>query len=97
MILKNVNLNAIKIQFFKGCRYLLVSNNISFRKKGLKYFIGYKENEKSGYVKRFDETKFMSFLVKDYELLQKYNKIWDKVSNIIKKDLIVNLYTIKNI
>ena len=39
----------------------------------------------------------MSFFIKDNELLAKYNKIWDKVSNTIKKDLIVSLYTVKNI
>ena len=39
----------------------------------------------------------MSFFIKDNELLEKYNKIWDKVSNTIKKDLIVSLYTVKNI
>ena len=38
-----------------------------------------------GYVKRFDETKYMSIFVKDDELLKKYNKIWDKESNSIKK------------
>ena len=27
----------------------------------------------------------MSFLIKDRKLLEKYNKIWKKVSNIIKK------------
>ena len=39
----------------------------------------------------------MSFFIKDNELLAKYNKIWDKVSNTIKKDLIVSLFTVKNI
>ena len=39
----------------------------------------------SAYRKRFDETKYVSFLIKDNELLEKYNEIWDKVSNIIKK------------
>ena len=29
----------------------------------------------------------MSFLIKNYELLEKYNNIWDKISNCIKKDL----------
>ena len=29
----------------------------------------------------------MSFLIKNYELLEKYNKIWDKISNFIKKYL----------
>ena len=33
----------------------------------------------------FDETKYMSFLIKGNELLEKYNKIWNKVSNIMKK------------
>ena len=27
----------------------------------------------------------MSFLIEDYEMLQKYNKIWEKASNTIKK------------
>ena len=34
--------------------------------------------------KRFDETKSMSFLIKDDELLKNENKIWDIVSNIFK-------------
>ena len=38
-----------------------------------------------GYVKSFDETKYMSIFVKNDELLKKYNKIWDKKSNSIKK------------
>ena len=29
----------------------------------------------------------MSFLIKDDELLEKYNEIWEKVKNIIKKEL----------
>ena len=32
-----------------------------------------------------DEHKYMSFLVKGKELLKKYNGIWDKADNIIKK------------
>ena len=48
--------------------------------------------------KKINETKYISFLIKDDELLEKYNKIWDKVSNSIKKnDLIVNQHTMKNI
>ena len=39
----------------------------------------------SAYIKDFDETKYMSFLIKYDELLQKYNEIWKKVSNNIKK------------
>ena len=33
----------------------------------------------SAYRRDFDETKHMSFLIKDDELLKKYNKIWKKV------------------
>ena len=77
-------------------------------KKGFKYSTGYKDNikvkplcimlpQRSGYRKKFYETKYMSFLIKDDELLEAYNKIWDKVSNSIKKYLIVNWYTMENI
>ena len=38
------------------------------------------------YRKAFDETKYMSFLIKDNELLEKYNEIWKKLENIIKKE-----------
>ena len=34
--------------------------------------------------KDFDETKYISFLIKDDEFLEKYNEIWEKVS--LKKE-----------
>ena len=34
------------------------------------------------YRKMFDKNKYMFYLIKDNELLKKYNKIWDKVSNV---------------
>ena len=40
----------------------------------------------SAYRRDFDETKYMSFLITDYELLEKYNKIWKKVKNTIDKE-----------
>ena len=40
----------------------------------------------SAYRKDFDETKNMSFLMKDDELSEKYNGIWEKDKNIIKKE-----------
>ena len=41
----------------------------------------------SAYRKDFDETNYLSFLIKDDELLsEKYNKIWEKVENITKKE-----------
>ena len=37
-----------------------------------------------GYVKRFNETKCMSFWIEDEELLRKQkNKVQDKISNIM--------------
>ena len=33
-----------------------------------------------------DESKYMSFLIKDDELLEKYNETWEKVSKSIKKE-----------
>ena len=78
-------------------------------KKHFKHFIGYKENRKVrplsiilpkmvAYRSDFDETKYMPFLIKDDELLEKYNKISDKVTRSAiesEKKLIVNLYTIE--
>ena len=40
----------------------------------------------SAYRKDFDETKYMSFLIKDDELFEKYNAIWKEVKNNIKKE-----------
>ena len=37
------------------------------------------------YRRNFDETKDISFLIKDNELLEKQNEIQDKISNTIKK------------
>ena len=51
----------------------------------------------TAYRKDFDETKYISFLIKDDEFLEKYNEIWEKVKNSLKKKLIVNQYTRKNI
>ena len=69
--IKNIDLNKI-----------VVSNKVSFDKKRFEYCIGYKDNKKirplciflpkmSAYRKDFDETKYMSFLIKHDELLQK--------------------------
>ena len=40
----------------------------------------------SEYRKDFDKTKYMSFLIKDNELLKTYNEICEKVSKSIKKE-----------
>ena len=39
-------------------------------------------------LKSYDgETKWMNFLIKNDDLLKKYNDIWNKVSNSIKKEV----------
>ena len=42
----------------------------------------------SAYVKDYDEkTNWIYFLIKDSDLLNKYNTIWDKISNVAKIEL----------
>ena len=36
-----------------------------------------------GYVKCFDSNKAMSFKVNDNKLLKRYDKIWERVSNLL--------------
>ena len=43
----------------------------------------YKASSNDGYVKCFDTNKTMSFKVSDNKLLKKYNKIREKVSNLM--------------
>ena len=74
---------------------ILVSKNESYgTKKSLKYFIGYNNDDvirplciklpqMIGYVKNFDSNKTMSFKISDNKLLKKYNKIWEKISNLM--------------
>ena len=49
------------------------------------------------YVKCYaEQTKWMYCLVESYELLEKYNSIWDKVNTDIKKNFIASLSMIKS-
>ena len=41
----------------------------------------------SVYKRGFDETEGLYFLIKDEDFFDIYNEIWEKVSNIIKKQL----------
>ena len=63
-------------------------------KNAIKYFIGYTDNNEIkpicirlpqmiGYVKYFDDNKVMSFKVTDKKLLNKYNKILEKVEELL--------------
>ena len=38
------------------------------------------------YRKDFDETKYLYFLIKDDELLEKYLEIWEKPKNSLNKE-----------
>ena len=40
--------------------------------------------KEGAYKRAFDETKYV-FFIKDDEFLEKYNEIWEKVKNSIKK------------
>ena len=48
------------------------------------------------YIRDFNKTKYMLFLIKDDELLKKYNEIWENVKNSIKNNSIETIYTLKN-
>ena len=52
----------------------------------------------SAYRREFVETKIYVFLIKEDELLEKHNEIWEKVSKIVsKKNSVVTLCTVKTI
>ena len=74
---------------------IFVSKKESYgTKNAIKYFIGYIDNNEIkpicirlpqmiGYVKYFDDNKVMSFKVTDKKLLNKYNKILEKVEELL--------------
>ena len=78
--LKSVNVDQI-----------VVSDRFKHSDEGCKYFIGYQEDEivkllciilpqMSGYIKYFEKGgKNMSFMVKDDNVFDKYNKMSDKI------------------
>ena len=87
---------------------IMISNKVSFRKKGIKYFIGYQYDGKirplcilipktSGYKKSFHKTNYVSVLTEDEKLLKASNKVWDQMINIMEKNLIANQLILKNI
>ena len=80
---------------------IIVSDKFKHNNEGFKYFIGYQEGEivkplciilpqMSGYIKYFaNGGKNISFFVRDYNVLDKYNEIWD----VIKKNLKIKFYS----
>ena len=76
---------------------IVVSKKFPFGKQDFKYFIGYKDNkeirllciffpEMSIYKRYSDKTKCTCFMIKDENIFDKNMTIWEKVSNIIKKN-----------
>ena len=47
-----------------------------------------------GYVKHFDSNKTMSFKFSDNKLLKKYNKIWEKISNLMNIEFDIDLFMV---
>ena len=90
---KLFNLNDIDVN------KILVSKKESYgTKNSFKYFIGYNDDDvirplciilpqMIGYVKHFDSNKTMYFKVSDNKLLKKYNKIWEKVGNLLNIEI----------
>ena len=72
---------------------IVVSEKFKHNNEGFKHFIGYLEGgiikplciilpQMSGYIKYVENGgKNMSFLIKDNEVWEKYNKIWDVIKN----------------
>ena len=87
---------------------IVVSEKFKHNDGGFKYFIGYKEGEivkslrivlpqMTGYIKYFENRgKNMSFVIKDDDVLDKYNEIWDKIKNTLNITFHGNLLMMKN-
>ena len=72
---------------------IVVSDKFKHSEEAYKYFIGYQEDEifrplriilpqMNGYIKYFENGgKNMSFLIKNDEVWQKYEDIWDVIKN----------------
>ena len=72
---------------------IVVSDKFQHKNEGFSYFIGYQEGgivkplcvilpQMGGYIKCFENGgKNMSFLIKDHEVQEKFEKIWDVIKN----------------
>ena len=76
---------------------ILISKPVSYSKNNMKkYIIGYKDNtiislqlflpKMTGYLNIFEDgTRKMSFPTDNNEFLERYTKIWEKISDLIDK------------
>ena len=84
-----INLDSINVD------PIVVSGKFKHSDGGFKYFIGYKEGEivkplciilpqMTGYIKYFENGgKNMSLVIKDDDVLDKCNEIWDKIKETL--------------
>ena len=91
---KSINIDKVDIK-----RIVLSKKELYGNKGSYKYFIEhiYEDNalplplcikfsQMNAYAKYFDKNnKWMNLLVNDKEMLEKYNKIWDKIKNLFEK------------
>ena len=72
-------------------KILVSKKEPSGTKNALKYFIGCNDNDvirplclrllqMTGYARKFNENRTMSFRVNNKQLLKNYNKIWEKIN-----------------
>ena len=88
-----INLDLVNVD------QIVVSDKFKHSDDGFKHFISYKDGgivkplciilpQMSGYIKYFDiGSKNMSFMVKNDDVLDKYNEIWDKIKGTLDMNL----------
>ena len=87
---------------------IIMSDKLKHSNDCFKYFIGYKEGEivkplcvllpeMTGYIKYLKNgAKNKSFVIKDDDILDKYNEIWNKIKVKLSIHIIVCLLMINN-
>ena len=99
------NKKVFKIEDIDADKVFVSKKESYCTKNSSKYFIGYnngddilrlyiKLRQMIVYAKYFDSNKAMSFKVSDERLLKKYSKIWERVSNLMNTELMVNLFMV---
>ena len=99
------NKKVFKIEDIDADKVFVSKKESYCTKNSSKYFIGYNDGDDIlrlyiklpqmiVYAKYFDSNKAMSFKVSDERLLKKYSKIWERVSNLMNTELMVNLFMV---
>ena len=87
---------------------ILISKPETYENNMRKYIIGYNDNtisplqlclpQMTGYLNIFkDGARKMSFFTTNNEFLERYTAIWEKISDLVTKNLIVILFITINI